>query len=225
MFRAPRTSSATAATIVVVATAALAACATHPPPPPPPVPKPVRFAAVLEPGCLLPATALLRQSPLSHATLALQVDASGHVTSASVRESAGNGELDAALQAAAMRCRFTPAYVVEGAERKRTEVHDDHLLDVRWPAEGALLGAARCMTPGYPHAARRAEEMGRVVVQFRKSADTGQTEVQLRQTSPAMRTLQPLSLRAVRECLAHDEVAAELPVGQWFSVSYDWRLD
>ena len=221
----PHPSSAAFTAAAAAAALALASCATPPPPPPPPAPKPVRFAAVLQPGCLLPAPALLRQSPASRATLVLRVDATGRVETATVRDSAGTGELDAALQAAAMRCRFTPAYVVEGAERKRTEVPDDHVLELRWPAQGALLGAARCMTPGYPHAARRADEMGRVVVQFRKSPDTGQPEVQVRQATAAMRMLQPLSLRAVSECLAHDEVAAELPPGQWFSATYDWRLD
>lgn len=204
----------------------LAGCAARlPPPPAPRPPQPVRFTAVLQPGCLLPHPTLLRKSPASHATLALHVDATGQVESATVRDSAGNHELDAALQAAAMRCKFTPAYVVEGSAR--TEVPDDHVLNLRWPAEGALVGSARCITPEYPHAARRAEEMGRIVVQFRKSPSTGQPEVQLRPTTTpvARRILQPLSLRAVSECLAHDEVAAELPPDKWYAAEYNWILD
>ncbi len=209
-----------------IAAATLAGCATRlPPPPPPTIPQPVRFTAVLQPGCLLPAPTLLRKSPTSRATLALRVDATGRVESATVRDSAGNSELDAALRAAAMRCKFTPAYVVEGAARTRTDVLDDQVLNLRWPAEGELVGSARCMTPGYPHAARRSEEMGQVVVRFRKSPETGQPEVQLQKASAAMRTLQPLSMRAVSECLAHDEVAAELPADKWIAVYYDWRLD
>lgn len=183
----------------------------------------MRFTAVLQPGCLLPHPTLLRKSPASRATLALRVEATGQVESATVRDSAGNNELDAALQAAAMRCKFTPAYVVEGSAR--TEVPDDHVLNLRWPAEGALIGAVRCVTPDYPHSARRVEEMGQVVVRFRKSPETGQPEVQLQKASAAMRTLQPLSMRAVSECLAHDEVAAELPADKWIAVYYDWRLD
>ncbi|MFO1340959.1 MAG: energy transducer TonB [Burkholderiaceae bacterium] len=185
----------------------------------------MRFTAVLQPGCLLPAPALLRTSPLSRAVLALQVDASGRVASASVRDSAGNGELDAALQAAAMRCRFAPAYVVDGATRARTEVPDDYLLNVHWPAQGALMGAARCMTPDYPHAARRVEEMGEVLVRFRKSPTTGQPEAEVSKSPAGLRILQPLSLRAVSDCLAHEEVAADLPSDRWYVAAYHWRLD
>lgn len=210
-----------------LAAATLAACATRPPAPtrPATVLPPVRYAAILQPGCLLPPPALLRRSSSSRAVLALQVDASGRVTAASVRSSAGDGELDSALQDAATRCRFAPAYTVDGATRARTEVPDDYVLNVHWPAQGALMGAARCMTPDYPHAARRVEEMGEVLVRFRKSPTTGQPEAEVSKSPAWLRILQPLSLRAVTDCLAHEEVAADLPSDRWYVAAYHWRLD
>ncbi|MBI5270127.1 MAG: hypothetical protein HY856_10675 [Burkholderiales bacterium] len=208
--------------------AMLASCAAQRPAPVPVVPlpsPPLRFAPVLEPGCLLPRPELLLQAPSRQATMALDVDETGRVVAASLHASTGLSELDSALKAAVLLCRLAPAYVLEGQPRVRRNVAEKHELTVTWPATGPLVGPQRCFTPDYPHAARRAEETGRVVVLFRKSSASGQAEVQVRPGSVGFRSLRSLSTRTVSDCLAHDEVSATLPVDQWISVAYDWRLE
>lgn len=188
-------------------------------------PKSVRFAAVLQPGCLLPSPNLLRQSPVQDALMSLQVDESGRVTASSFQTGTGRPDVDAALSAAASGCRFAPAYVVELSPVRRTYVPDEYQLHVRWPEQGPMVGSQRCLTPDYPHAARRAEESGLVTVLYRVSSTSGQIEVKLKDSSAPPKVLSQLSLSAVRDCLAHKDVAAEVPPDTWISAAFNWRLE
>jgi TonB family protein len=203
----------------------LSACGTPKPPPPSSAPKPTPFAAILQPGCLLPRPDLLSKSASPRADLVLQVDASGRVASASLQASTGSSELDDALKTSVSQCRFTPAYIVEAPKYARVDVPETYVLNATWSSTGPFLGPHRCFMPDYPHAARRNGEAGRVKVNFRKSSVSGDVEVHANPESASMRILQALSVRAVRECVAHEEVKAALPADTWISMDYQWRLE
>lgn len=207
--------------------AALVSCAAQPVVAPvkvAPAP-PVRFDAVLLPGCLLPAPSLLAQASRPGATMTVSIDAAGSVSSAVLASSTGSAELDASLQAAMRRCRFAPAYEVDRSTHSRMEVPEGRTLGIHWPSPPAEFGPHRCFTPDYPHTARRAEEQGRIVAMFRKSSATGEVESQLRSDSAPLRTLRALSLAAVSACMAHEEARAMAPADKWVSILYDWRLN
>jgi TonB family protein len=200
-------------------------CAGPSPPPQPQAGTPTTFAAILQPGCLLPGAEALRRSSATEATLMLRIDEFGVVQSSSFESGTGNASLDAALQASAAKCKFAPAFRVELSPPRRVDVPYLYRLSAKWPASGAVVGLQRCLRPDYPHAARRAEESGRVTVLFRLNSTSGQVEVQLQPDSAPLRILRPLSVQAVGDCLAHKEVVAEVPKDKWFPVAFVWRLE
>jgi TonB family protein len=209
----------------VLLSAMLAACASRPPPTVKAIQaSPVRFGAVLLPGCLLPAPSLLAQATSPRATLTVAVDAAGNVSSAVLAESTGSTLLDDAVQAAVLKCHFAPAYEVDQAAQSRKDVPERRTLGVSWPSPAPEYGPHRCVTPDYPHAARRAGEEGRIIAMFRKDSGTGQIESQLRSDSAPLRTLRALTLTTVTACMAHDEARSAVPADRWISVLYEWRL-
>lgn len=203
----------------------LSSCASHPMlAAGAPTSSPVRFNAVLQPGCLLPAPSLLAQAPTPRATLEVAIDATGQVTSADIAESTGSRELDSSLKSAVQRCRFSSAYEIDQVAFSRKELPEVRTMVVSWPVPAPEFGPHRCLTPEYPHAARRAEEQGHVTVLFRKDPMNGQIETRLRPDSPPLRTLKALTLATVSACMEHEEVRSVVPAGVWMSVTYEWRL-
>jgi TonB family protein len=203
----------------------LTACASRPPPTGKATQAPpVRFSAVLLPGCLLPAPSLLAQATSHRATLTVAVDAVGNVSSAVLAESTGSTLLDHAVQAAMLQCHFAPAYEIDQVAQARKEVPERRTLGVSWPSPAPEYGPHRCVTPDYPHAARRAGEEGRIIAMFRKDSGTGQVESQLRSDSVPLRTLSALTLTTVAACMAHEEARSAAPTDKWISVLYEWRL-
>ena len=216
----------TASSVLALTSVVLASCAIAPPPAPPlPIPPIVRFEAVLEPGCLLPHPETMRRSAIKVVTAVVQVSATGTVSGASLKSSTGDVELDAALREAVMRCRFTPAYDAGGRPFVRTEVAHTQELRVVLPSLPGLTGPHRCLQPEYPHAARRADETGRVRVAFRKRSGDNRIEVNVIDGSSPLRVLRPLSASAVTQCLQHESVISELPADKWHVVDYVWRLE
>jgi TonB family protein len=203
----------------------IAACASPPPPVQPPPAPMVKFSAVLEPGCLLPKPELLGKSTKRSAALRLETDENGHVVRADLSESSGDSEVDAALLSASTRCRFSPAYVAGGRPYTRSDVPDTYSLTIQWPETTAMIGPLRCIRPDYPHAARRAEEAGVVVAQFRRSSTNNLIEASLLEGRQLLRLLRPLTLRAVTQCLEHPEVRESIEVDKWIRVAYEWRLE
>jgi TonB family protein len=211
--------------VTVLLGAMFASCASRPPlPDKAKQAAPARLGAVLLPGCLLPAPSLLGRVLIPRATLTVAVDAMGDVSSAVLAESTGNAELDAALQAAMLRCHFSPAYEVDQSTHSRKEVSERRTVDVSWLSPAPEYGPHRCVTPDYPHVARRAGEEGRITVVFRKDSETGQVVSQLRPDSAPFRTLRALTLTTIAACMAHDEARSAAPADKWVSVSYEWRL-
>ena len=200
----------------------LASCATPASDPPRPTP----IAATLQPGCLLPSAGLLQQTSVQGALLSLAVDESGHVTASNMLSKTGSPEVDAALLAAAARCRFTPAYIFDVSLLRRVNVSTTYQLKIDWPRQGPMIGPKRCLNPDYPHTARWVREAGHVTVFYRLDSASGKTEFEVPQdSSAAMKILGPISVKAVSDCLAHKEVAAELTPDKWMSVNFEWRLD
>lgn len=220
----PSTQTVRSAALIILA-ALLASCTSQSRPlvTPPPASS-VRFDAALQPGCLLPAPSLLSQASAPGATLAVDIDVTGKVAAAALAGTTGSTALDAALEAAVLKCRFAPAYEVEPVTHARRELPERRSLSVSWQTPIAEYGPHRCLTPDYPHAARRAEEQGRIVAMFRKDAATGQVQTQLRSDSALLRTLRAHTLKAVTACLAHDEARSDMPADQWISILYEWRL-
>lgn len=207
-----------------VAAALLQACSTPPPPKPPAAPlPPVKFDAVLLPGCLM-LTSPEVPADSGTATLQLRVAASGQVVSARVTKSSGSQPTDAMLQASARRCAFSPAFTSGGANHERTEVEDDYTLNVSWP-KPPLLGPHRCFRPDYTLAARRRDEEGTVVVEFRLRVEDGTLETRVGPTSTAIPMLRELSVRTVQACLRHEEASGSLQRGVWYAIPYTWRLE
>jgi TonB family protein len=221
--RAARQSRGAGAAIPVLAAAVLVSCAV--PAPPAPVAAPARFAAVLQPGCLLPPPGLLAQAAVPWVGVFVRVGESGQVLSARLRASTGSPDLDAAMPAAVMKCRFEPAYVVDPSTHARSMVQDTYHLQASWSVPPHEFGPHRCFTPGYPHAALRAEQEGRVIVMFRKNSATGKIDTLFRPDSAPGRMVRDVSLRAVVDCLAHEEVHAGMPMDQWMGVPYLWKLE
>lgn len=157
--------------------------------------------------------------------LRLRVDAQGQVTGVEVTSSSGAAEVDSSVKLAAAQCRFTPAVLAGGKPFTRTEVPDDYPLQVTWRPASVMVGPHRCLRPDYPHAARRMDEEGRVTVMFRRLPGSDEVEARLVDGNNHLRTLRPLTLRAVTECLVHREARESLEPGQWTSVVYDWRLE
>jgi TonB family protein len=180
---------------------------------------------MLQPGCLLPEPALLARGQTRQTVVLVKVDAAGGVTEAKVFGGTGVAEVDEALAQAVTRCRFTPAYDWDYATRTRTDVASGRELTLQWSAQPAAGGPHRCAMPDYPNAARRTEEAGTVVVQFRKLGTTGEVQAQLAPQGPRLRHLGPLSLQAVQACLQHEAVRAELAPDRWVSVAFEWRLE
>jgi hypothetical protein len=204
--------------------AALLSACTSAPVPRPVALAPVKFAAVLEPGCLLPGPDALASAKKRSASFDVKVDSTGRVTSATVQASTGRDDVDAALGESVLRCRFTPAYTVDIVSRTKAIVPDAQTMSLSWPSSESFIGPHRCLRPDYPHSARRAEETGSVFVAFRVT-ENHQLEAQVQERSAKLRTLRPLSIQAVTQCLAHEEVLSSLPVDTWFVVAYDWHLE
>jgi TonB family protein len=203
----------------------IAGCAAPPKPLPPPASAPVKFDAILLPGCLMPEPGEHRFATGGSAALQLRVTPAGEVTSAAVARSSGSAALDSALQAAAGGCRFSPAYSVDSATFKRTEVEHSYTLNASWPAP-LLVGPHRCFAPDYTHAARRSGEEGTVMVEFRLNGETGALDARVRPNSAPGRHIRDLSLRAVQACvLAHPEARKSLTPGDWYAIPYAWRLE
>jgi outer membrane biosynthesis protein TonB len=142
-----------------------------------------------------------------------------------VARSAGTPKLDSALQAAARRCRFSPAFSVDPATFKRTDIEDDYTLNVAWPTP-VLVGPHRCFAPDYTLVARRSDEEGTVVVEFRLNGESGAVDTRVRPTSAAGRHIRELSVQAVQACvMAHPEARKSLTPGAWYAIPYAWRLE
>ncbi|OYT86677.1 MAG: hypothetical protein CFE46_14510 [Burkholderiales bacterium PBB6] len=184
----------------------------------------MRLGSVLLPGCLLPAPFLLAQAAVARATLTISVDAAGEVSAASMAESTGSAAVDAALPGAVLKCKFSPAFEIDASAPARKVVAEQRTLDLAWLPSAPAYSPHRCISPEYPHAARRAEETGRIVVLFRRDVAAGKIVSQLQADSPPLRTLRALTLNAVAACMAHDEVSTAVPADKVFSVMYDWRL-
>jgi TonB family protein len=211
---------------VLAAALLVAGCAAPPKPlPPPPPSAPVKFDAFLLPGCLMPEPGEQGVSTSGSAALQLHVTKAGEVSSAAVARSSGSATLDSALQAAARACRFSPAYSVDSATFKRTEIEDTYTLNTAWPGP-VLVGPHRCFAPDYTHAARRSDEEGTVIVEFRLNRDTGALDARVRPNSAPGRHIRDLSLRAVQACvMAHPEARKSLTPGDWYAIPYAWRLE
>lgn len=223
--RAARQPCGAGVAMPVLAGALAVSCAVPAPEPVAAPARPARFAAVLQPGCLLPPPGLLAQAAVPWAGVSVRVGESGQVLSARLRASTGSPVLDVAMPDAVMKCRFEPAYVVDPSTHARSMVQDTYNLQASWSVPPHEFGPHRCFTPGYPHAALRAEQEGRVIVMFRKNSATGKIDTLFRQDSAPGRTVRAVSLRAVVECLAHEEAHAGMPMDQWMSVPYLWKLD
>lgn len=186
---------------------------------------PVTFSAVLQPGCALPDPALLVQAPVSSGKLQLQVDGQGRVVATHVARSTGHSDIDRALLAAAERCRFSPAYIIDVPSFSKQIVSSSYAMEVQWSANRPMVGAARCFRPDYSHAARRSEEEGPVVVQYRRLSSSGQVEASVRPGPLRLAHLDRLSLDAVTRCLDHADIKSSLPADKLLLIAYDWRLE
>jgi len=188
----------------LLAVAVLAAgCAVTPKPQAPVVSAPVKFAAVLQPGCLMPQPSEHGFANSGSATLQLHVTLTGEVLSAVVVRSSGLPNLDSALTVAARGCKFAPAYSVDPVTHQRADIEDDYTLNTSWP-QSALVGPLRCFAPDYTHAARRAGEEGTV----------------------GGFNIRSLSVRAVQTCVTnHAEVRRSLRPDVWYALPYAWHLE
>ena len=210
----------------LLAVAMLAAgCAVTPKPPAPVVGTPVKFAAVLQPGCLMPQPSEHGFANGGSAVLRLHVTSTGEVGSAVTERSSGLPALDAALSVAARGCTFAPAYSVDPVTHQRADIEDNYILNASWP-QSTLVGPLRCFAPDYTHAARRAGEEGTVIVEFRINGESGVPETRVRADSARGSNIRSLSVRTVQACVTnHVEVRRSLRPDAWYALPYSWRLE
>jgi hypothetical protein len=206
-----------------IATALLTACSA---PPKRQLPTtPVKFDAVLQSGCLMPEPSEFLSATQKNSILRLHITQTGRVSSAAIIRTSGSQSLDASLAAAASRCTFAPAYLVNVAERKRGDIEDDYTLNVTWSKITTMVGPLRCFLPDYTLAARRAGEEGKVVLHFRVNGDYGTLETRIHPDSTGGVNLRSLSLRAVEACVEHKEVKASITPNAWYSIPFVWKLE
>lgn len=196
----------------------VAGCAPLPPTPTKPAGPSIRSEAQVQPGCLRPSKALFAAAPFAtNIDLRIYVELDGTASKATVASSSGNAALDQAFVAAALKCRYTPARLLDD-----TAVASNYVMTQSWIAGQSSTGPQRCFLPDYPKLALRAERSGQVRIRFMVPDAAAHAEVRVMPpTDPAFAEAAHASATG---CLAHAEAREGLKPQQWYEVAFNFHV-